>query len=46
LMAEQTGRIGFLYLGFGLLTMLSGIVVLLLVQTARAVYERGICLPE
>jgi tellurite resistance protein len=46
LMAEQTGLSGFLYLGFGLLTMLSGIVVLLLVQTARAVRERGICLPE
>jgi hypothetical protein len=26
--------------------MLSGIVVLLLVQTARAVHQRGICLPE
>ncbi|WP_296899611.1 SLAC1 anion channel family protein [Thiohalocapsa sp.] len=46
LMAEQTGLVGFLYLGFGLLTMLSGIVVLLLIQTARAVRERGICLPE
>jgi tellurite resistance protein len=46
LMAEQTGIIGFLYLGFGLLTMLSGIVVLLLLQTVRAVYARGICLPE
>ena len=46
LMAERTGQVGFLYLGFGLLTMLSGIVVLLLVQTARAVRERGICLPE
>lgn len=46
LMAEQTGQLGFLYLGFGLLTMLSGIVVLLLVQTARAVHQRGICLPE
>ena len=46
LMAEQTGIPGFLYLGFGLLTMLSGIVALLLVQTARSVRQRGICLPE
>ncbi len=46
LMAELTGLVGFLYLGFGLLTMLSGIVVILLVQTARAMRVRGICLPE
>jgi tellurite resistance protein len=45
-MAQQSGLAGFLYLGFGLLTMLSGIVVLLLAQTIRAVRERGICLPE
>ena len=45
-MAEQTGHVGFLYLGFGVLTMLSGIVVLLVIQTVRAVRERGICLPE
>ncbi len=45
-MAEETGTIGFLNLGFGVLTMLSGIVVLLLAQTVRAVLERGICLPE
>ncbi len=46
LMAEETGNALFLYLGFGLLTMLSGIVALLLVQTGIAVRRRGICLPE
>jgi tellurite resistance protein len=46
LMAERTGQVAFLYLGFGLLTMLSGIVVLLLLKTAHAVRLRGICLPE
>ncbi len=46
LMAETTGNVGFLYFGFGVLTMLSGIVVLLLVQTVRAVGTRGICMPE
>jgi tellurite resistance protein len=45
-MAERSGEAGFLYLGFGLLTLLSGIVVLLLIQTARAVRARGICIPE
>ncbi|MCF7992465.1 MAG: SLAC1 anion channel family protein [Thiohalocapsa sp.] len=45
-MFEQTGTRLFGYLGFGLLTMLSGIVILLLASTALAVRERGICLPE
>jgi tellurite resistance protein len=46
LMAEETGDALFLYFGFGVLTMLSGIVALLVVQTSIAVRRRGICLPE
>jgi tellurite resistance protein len=45
-MLEQTGNRLFGYLGFGLLTMLTGIVLLLLASTALAVRERGICIPE
>jgi tellurite resistance protein len=45
-MAELTGSRVFGYIGFGLLTMLTGIVVLLFAATALAVRERGICIPE
>ncbi|WP_295433448.1 hypothetical protein [uncultured Thiodictyon sp.] len=33
------------YLGFGLLTMLTGIIAFLLVRTALAVWRQGICVP-
>jgi len=45
-MHEQTGVQVFRYLGMGLLTMVSGIVVLLAAATAAAVWNRRICVPE
>jgi tellurite resistance protein len=45
-MYEQTGAALFRYLGMGLLTMLSGIVLLLAAATAVAVRNRRICVPE
>jgi tellurite resistance protein len=45
LMFERTGFELYRYLGFGLLTLLTGIVALLLVRTAIAVRRNGICLP-
>ena len=45
LMFERTGGDFYRYLGFGLLTMLTGIVAFLLVRTAIAVWRQGICLP-
>ncbi len=45
LMFEQTGQDFYRYLGMGLLTLLTGIVALLLVRTAVAVRQNGICVP-
>ena len=45
-MHQQTGEPFHRYLGIGLLTMLSGVVLLLLVSTATAVLQRRICVPE
>lgn len=45
-MFDQTGAAFYAYLGFALLTLLTGIVAMLSVSTANAVRERGICIPE
>jgi tellurite resistance protein len=45
-MFDQTGAAFYAYLGFALLTLLTGIVVMLAVSTAVAVRERGICISE
>ena len=45
LMFERTGVDFYRYLGFGLLTMLTGIIAFLLVRTALAVWRQGICVP-
>jgi tellurite resistance protein len=44
-MFEQTGQGFYRYLGMGLLTLLTGIVAVLLVRTAIAVRQNGICVP-
>lgn len=46
MMFERTGGDLYRYLGIGLLTMLTGIVMLLLTATALAVRERRVCLPN
>ena len=45
-MFDQTGVALHAYLGFALLTLLTGIVLMLSVSTVIAVRERGICIPE
>lgn len=45
-MFDQTGGAVYAYLGFGLLTLVTGMVVMLSVNTVGAVRERGICIPE
>lgn len=45
-MYEQSGHVFFLYVGFGLLTLLSGIVLLLLTATALAIRAGRVCVPE
>ncbi|MFD2114043.1 SLAC1 anion channel family protein [Thiorhodococcus fuscus] len=46
LMFDQTGSAFFRYLGIGMLTMLTGIVAVLLVNTLKAVTKRKICSPD
>lgn len=43
---EHTAHSVYAYFGFALLTLLTGIVLMLSVATAIAVRERGICIPE
>lgn len=45
-MYEQTNAGPYLFIGSGLLLVLTGIVVLLLVRTAAAIRKHGICVPE
>ncbi|WPL17873.1 Tellurite resistance protein TehA [Thiorhodovibrio winogradskyi] len=45
-MFDQTGTAFHAYLGFALLTLLTGIVMMLSVSTAMLVRERGICVQE
>lgn len=45
-MFEKSGNTYFLSIGFGLLTMLSGIVLLLLTATALAMRAGRVCVPE
>ena len=45
-MFERTGSDLYRYLGMGMLSMLTGLVVLLLAATATAVWRQRICLPD
>ncbi|MBK1721240.1 SLAC1 anion channel family protein [Thiocystis violacea] len=45
-MFERTGTAVYLYLGVGMLTMLTGIVLILLTATGMAVRKHNICLPD
>ncbi|ADC63973.1 SLAC1 anion channel family protein [Allochromatium vinosum] len=45
-MSERTGQSIYLYLGMGLLALLTAIIVLLLILTFVAVYRRRICVAE
>jgi tellurite resistance protein len=45
-MAERTGHSVYLYLGMGLLALLTAIIVLLVILTLVAVYRRRICVTE
>ena len=44
-MYERSGTELYRYLGFGLLTLLTGIIAILLVRTGNAVWRQGICQP-
>lgn len=44
-MYERSGTDLYRYLGFGLLTLLTGIIAILLVRTGNAVWRQGICQP-
>ncbi|NEV62546.1 SLAC1 anion channel family protein [Thiorhodococcus minor] len=46
LMFEHTGSVFYGYVGVGMLTMLTGIVLLLLTATGMAVRKHNICLPD
>jgi tellurite resistance protein len=46
LMYEHTGTGVYLYIGGGLLLILTGVVALLLARTISAVGKHGICVPE
>lgn len=46
LMFEYTGSLVYGYVGVGMLTMLTGIVLLLLMATGMAVRKHNICLPD
>ncbi len=45
-MYEQSRTVAYLYLGGGLLLVLTAVVALLLVRTAAAVRKQGICVPD
>ncbi|HID46508.1 MAG TPA: C4-dicarboxylate ABC transporter [Chromatiaceae bacterium] len=45
-MFELTGKVGFYYMGWGFLALISTVVLFLLFKTARAISGQNICVPE
>ena len=45
-MYHHVGKIGYYAIGMGLLALLTGLVLLLMVRTVKAMYGQGICRPE
>lgn len=45
-MFEQTKGVGYMYLGKGLLFVLTGVLVLLVVKTVKAIMNNQICVPD